>query len=324
MPALRLVAIGCGRVFQRYHLPAISATPTVRLIGACEVDAARRAWVGSTLPGVRCAESIDELLQSAEADAALITTPPATHAGLIERAMHARLSVLVEKPMALSPQDAQRVWEMQQLTGRMLRVGFNRRYRAEYVRLRNRAGDGVSSVAFTFIADARRWNPNVTATAPFVLHDAGSHAVDLVAHVAGRRIERVRATLEGAASSCIVTIEVTFAGGPSGVCRIGQGPRYQESLTVVADGRVHRVVTAPNPLLRAELALCRITGRPTRTDRSFRAQLAGFAAACRSDGDGVGADAADGLASVIAVDAALQSLAGTGEWCTLDPSSSEA
>ncbi|MGH7518327.1 MAG: Gfo/Idh/MocA family protein [Gemmatimonadales bacterium] len=312
--ALRLIVIGCGRVFQRYHLPAIDRTPEVQVVGACEIDADRRAWAQEALPGARCAESIDELLRSVEADAALVTAPPAAHATIVELALRAGLSVLVEKPMAVTPQEARRVCELQRQTGRVLRVGFNRRYRGDYVRLRERALDGVRSLAFTFIADARRWNPGVTATAAFVLHDAGSHAVDLVAHLAGRRIERVRASVQRGTDGCIVNIEAELAGGASAACTVGHAPRYREYLAVTAAGRVHRAVASPSPLNQAKLAFCKLTGRPTPTAESFRAQLVAFVAACRAEADHVGADAADGLAAVAAVDAALRSLAGAGEW----------
>lgn len=312
--APRLIAIGCGRVFQRYHLPAIRACAAVHLVGACEVDAARRAWAQEALPGVRCAESIDELLPSVGADAALIATPPATHAAIAESVLRAGLNVLLEKPMGMTLDEAQRVWELQQRTGCVLRVGFNRRYRGSYARLRERARNGVRSVAFTFIADAQRWNPGAAA-APFVLHDAGSHAVDLVAHVAGRRIERIRATVLEQTDGCIVQIEAKLAGGVSATCTIGHAPRYREQLIVTASGRVHRAVASANLLNKAKLAFCNLTGRPTPTDESFQAQLAGFAAACHAEADNVGADAADGLASVAAVDAALRSLANPGEWC---------
>jgi predicted dehydrogenase len=311
--ALRLIAIGCGRVFQRYHLPSIRACAAVHLVGACEVDAARRAWAQEAIHGIRCAGSIDELLASVEADAALIATPPATHAAIAESALHAGLNVLVEKPMAMTPDEARRVWELQQHAGRVLRVGFNRRYRGSYARLRERVWNDVRSVAFTFITDAKRWNP--AADAPFVLHDAGSHAVDLVAHVADRRIERMRATVLGRTDGCIVQIEAKLAGGASAACTIGHASRYQEQLIVTASERVHRAVASASLSNKAKLAFCSLMGRPTPTDESFRAQLAGFAAACRAEPDAVGADAADGVASVSAVDAALRSLANAGEWC---------
>jgi hypothetical protein len=119
---------------------------------------------------------------------------------------------------------------------------------------------------------------------------------------------------------CIVNLEAELAGGASAACMVGHAPRYQEHLAVTAAGRVHRAVASPNPLNQAKLAFCKLTGRPTPTAESFRAQLIGFVAACRAEADHVGADAADGLASVAAVDAALRSLAGSGEWRALtDP-----
>ncbi len=319
-PALRLIVVGCGRVFQRYHLPAIGACPDVRIVGASEIDPARRAWTEAALPGVRCAESAGELLQTTASDAALITAPAEAHAGIVELALAAGLSVLVEKPMAVTLAEARAMWRLQRQTGRVLRVGFNRRYRADYVRLRQRAKDGVRSIAFTFVADARRWNPGAIATAPFALHDAGSHGLDLVAHIAGRRIERVRAALQDGPGGCIVDIEAELAGGTPARCTVGHAARYEEHVAVTAGDRVHTAAASPGPLGQARLAFCKVTGRPTPTARSFRAQLAGFVAACRGEADQVGADATDGLAAVAAVDAALESLAGGGEWrAVIDP-----
>lgn len=323
---LRLVAIGCGRVFERYHLPAIRATSGVKLVGACEIDPERRAWAQTALGDAARFDSFDALLAAIPADAALICTPPATHAELIGRAMERDLHVLVEKPMALTSAEVLRIRETQSAAaGRVLRVGFNRRYRAEYQSLRQRVADsgGVRHVSFRFVADAGRWRagPAAPSTAESVLHDAASHGVDLIAHFAGRRIERARAEALPGGSSLLVRANFELEAGVTGEVTAGHGTGYEERLAVTAreGGRFEADLSGQSKTARCAVALKaawrKAKGRSSPTDESFRDQWAGFVGACGGERDGNGADAAAGGAAVAAVEACIESLSRDGTWC---------
>ncbi len=333
---LKLAAVGCGRVFERYHLPAIRAVAgasrrpdgvAVRLVAACEVDAMRRNWAKGELPGVPCMESVDELLKSATADAVLVSTPPATHAAIARSLLRAGLHVLVEKPMTIGMDEAQELHAAQRDSARVLRVGFNRRYRTSYARLRRRVQSegGARRIDFTFVSDAARWNPSATEADPaFLLHDAGSHAVDLVAHVGGAPMESIRATVEEQTDARLIRIEARLAGGVTATCTIGQGSSYDEQLVAGSERGEHRADSSGKTLtsrlaITAQLAYRKLTRQPTPTDESFRSQLAAFASACNGRDDGVGAGAADGVASVAAVDACIASIASRGAWHTITP-----
>jgi predicted dehydrogenase len=319
--ALRLGVIGCGRVFARYHLPAIRATPEVSLAAACEIDPSRRAWAATVLDGAPCYATPEPLFDVA--DALLVATPPAAHAAAVELALQRGMAVLVEKPMTLTAAEAQRIVTAQQRGG-LVRVGFNRRFRASYVRLRRRVqADGdTAHVAFTFIADARRWNADAPAVSSpeDVLHDAGSHAVDLIAHLARRPIRRIRAEVRNEArSSCRIELEAELEGGVAARCTVGHGSRYEEHLSVSVAGRRHMVDTWGRTGLarlreKGKLALCKLTGRPTATDDSFRAQLAAFAAVCRGETAAGGADALAGFAAVAAIERCIESIMLDGAW----------
>jgi predicted dehydrogenase len=311
-PPLRLAVIGCGRVFERYHRRAIAASRDVAVVAACDVDPGRRAWAGTALPGVPCYDSMPDMLRAHEADAALITAPPSVHAPAAAAALRAGLSVLIEKPMALSLTEAHNLQQLQRETGRVLRVGFNRRYRSDYLRLRSRTNE-VQQIEFRFIADLRQWNPAVEATAQFVLQDAGSHALDLVAWLAARRIQRVSARFDTAGPDRAVRIKAELTGGVAAECTVGHGPRYEEHL-VIGGSAGRRRYAASSLASRAVLAWCKLAGRPTPTSLSFRAQLAGFLAACRGRPDSIGAGADHGVAAVAAVEAALRSVNAAGAW----------
>ncbi len=323
-------------MFERYHLPAIRALKrgsprsdgvVVHLVAACETDAGRRAWAKRALAGLPCVERLDDLIDSAAADAVLVSTPPATHAAIARSLLRAGLHVLVEKPMTVGLEAAQELHATQREAKRVLRVGFNRRYRTSYARLRHRVQSegGATTVGFTFVADAARWNPSVNAAAPdFLLNDAGSHALDLVAHVAGAPIESVCATVEDSALTHIVRIDARLSREIQASCTIGHGNRYQEQL--VADGGrgEHHVDSSGQSStsrlrIKAQLGFRRLTRRPTPTDESFQAQLAAFAAACQGRDDGIGAGVDDGMASVAAVDACIASIANAGAWSAITP-----
>lgn len=351
---LRLAVIGCGRVFERYHLPAIRAreagNPSVRLVAACEVDRTRLAWVRATLDGVHCCEGIDDLLAAVPVEAALVSTPPPTHAAIVRRLLDAGVHVLVEKPMALAATDARELVDATRASGLVLRVGFNRRYRPAYRRLRERlrerarSGPGIGRIAFTFLAESSRWGGGAAGADPeFLLHDAGSHALDLVAHV-GAAVERVRAVAirpaGGArdshdshdspdapdAQDSRVEVEAELAGGIAATCTVGRARRYREELLAEdRDGPVLRVDLSGRTTMRrlaiaTDLAWRRIATRPSGSAESFQAQMGAFAAACRGARDDIGAGAAEGLASVRAVDACLRSLAEGGAWCAVQDS----
>jgi predicted dehydrogenase len=308
-------------VFARHHLPAIRATPGVSLVGACEIDPDRRAWAAGVLDGAPCHATPEPLFD--QADAILVATPPAAHAAAVQMALHRSIAVLVEKPMALTTAEAERIVMAQQRGGAVLRVGFNRRFRASYAQLRRHSqADGASAeIAFTFIADARRWNDAASPSSPEdVLHDAGSHAVDLIAHLAGRPIRQIRAELRNEdRAGCRIEIEARLDGGLAARCTVGHGARFEEHLSITAAGRSQVVDTAGRTGLarlrgQVDLAWRRLTGRPTATDASFRAQLAALAAACRGDATAGGADALAGFAAVAAIEGCIESLALEGAW----------
>src|SRR5262245_19765029 len=76
---LRLGIVGCGRVVECYHLPALKSSPDWQLVAICEPLAERREWVQQRYPGLPAFASLTELLNGSAAEALLIATPPATH-----------------------------------------------------------------------------------------------------------------------------------------------------------------------------------------------------------------------------------------------------
>jgi predicted dehydrogenase len=83
--------------------------PETKLVAVCDKDAARLAKVLAPYPGVDAVVDVKELLARKDIDAVAIATPVRTHAPFAIAALEAGKHVLVEKPLADSVADAERM-----------------------------------------------------------------------------------------------------------------------------------------------------------------------------------------------------------------------
>ena len=105
---LAMGLVGAGPWAGRAHAPALAAGPVTRLAGVW----ARRPEASAELAGRHGApafERIDELFDACEAVA--FSVPPDVQADLAARAARAGKAVLLEKPLALDLDGAQRLAE---------------------------------------------------------------------------------------------------------------------------------------------------------------------------------------------------------------------
>jgi predicted dehydrogenase len=342
-PPIRLVAVGCGRVFERFHLPALRRSPDWILAGAVDRAAERLRWVGRLVPGAALAGSLGELNPGEPFDAVLVSTPPDTHCALASEVLRRGAHVLIEKPMALRPAEAASLLALGRGAGRQIWVGYNRRFRPAYARLRERLRTtpperlhGVSYELRTAPAqwDALSGSHGIREREGDLLDDIASHQLDLLPWLVGRPVEALRARHRRRdAEAVVVAIDLRFAGGLEGHCRAGHGPDSAERLEVrLADrtfiatqGAMAAKTWAPTALvdryLRGRTAagsvVRRLTGAAGYTMETFDRQLAAWAAALRGAGTPSAADGAAGARCVELVEACRRSLAVGGEWVSV-------
>ena len=120
---LRFGVIGCGAVTERYHLPSLQASPDIELVAFADTTPARAAALASRAGAGRTAADHRELIGGIEA--ALVAVPNAGHEPIASDLLRAGIHVLVEKPMARTTAECDRMLAAASEGGAVLAVGHD-------------------------------------------------------------------------------------------------------------------------------------------------------------------------------------------------------
>jgi myo-inositol 2-dehydrogenase/D-chiro-inositol 1-dehydrogenase len=201
MAKLKVGLIGCGKIGQLAHLTNLTRLPDVNLVALAEPDAQRRSEASRRAPSAAAFADYQELLKMSEVDAVVICLPTALHAEAAVAALEQGKHVYLEKPIATSLDEAQRVvaaWRRTRVVGMM---GFNYRFNALYQALgqavmSSRLGPWVAvrSVFSTASQPLPAWK-QARPSGGGVLLDLASHHVDLIRFFFKQEIQTVSAVL---------------------------------------------------------------------------------------------------------------------------------
>ena len=96
----------------------------------------------SIAPDIQITDSLDDVLRNDQIQGVALATPAETHAELAIQAMQAGKDVFVEKPMALTLEDAEKMKKVAEETGRILMVGHLLEYHPAVLKLREMIASG--------------------------------------------------------------------------------------------------------------------------------------------------------------------------------------
>lgn len=137
----KIVLIGCGRISPR-HLQVIGESDELSLAAVCDIQA-MRAHESSAAHGVPAFSDAMEMVRQIKPDIASILTDSGSHARLgIALAPHVP-ALVVEKPMALTLEDADQLIETCDRHGTRLFVVKQNRYNPSVVKLRRALEQGA-------------------------------------------------------------------------------------------------------------------------------------------------------------------------------------
>jgi len=297
---VRLGIVGSGGFARATHLPNLArlrdrfrVVAVATRSGATAALAARRFNVPLATSDYRV------LLDDPAIDAVLIATRHREHARLVLEALDAGKHVFVEKPMCLTVREGQEIVARAREGGRIVRVGFNRRFAPYLVALRQALGtQGLRTLLCRVNVGslAEDWS-NTPAEGGRLLGE-GVHFFDFCNWVMGQEPEAVSAISigEAAQTNPNLVVQVRYPDGSTAqvlYTSLGDPKAGKEYFEAFGNGRAVRV----DDYRRFEAYGARVTlARGARGDKGHLAELKEFAAAVRGQAYPIaGADARSGL-----------------------------
>ncbi|WP_165245850.1 Gfo/Idh/MocA family oxidoreductase [Paludisphaera soli] len=179
---IRTVVVGYGMAGRELHVPLILRQPEMSLHGVVARKPEVRARVEAER-GVKTFADLDEALDDPQVDLVVLATPHDVHAEMAGRVLDAGRHCVVDKVMALTTAEADRMIAARDRSGRMLSVFHNRRWDWDFATIRSLFREGtigrpllIESAVCRFKAP-QGWRGELGASGT-ILHDWGAHMVD--------------------------------------------------------------------------------------------------------------------------------------------------
>lgn len=196
--APRVAVVGTGAISQVMHIPILSEREDVELSVLADLDVPKAATIAERL-GVADALSPDEVLRREDLDAVVLSTPNGAHEEMAVQALQAGKHVFVERPLALTPEGAERVLAEARRARRHLVVAHPHRFRPEVAALRSFVSGGEMGDLYSVrgswltrrIPVARpTWRQDPRQSGGGALMELGVPALDLCLWMTGYRTPR--------------------------------------------------------------------------------------------------------------------------------------
>ncbi|MDP6930093.1 MAG: Gfo/Idh/MocA family oxidoreductase [Planctomycetota bacterium] len=322
---LRVGVIGVGRI-ARDWVPVVLGTPAFELVGV--VDADPRALEDAVREFDTAGFSgVSEMIDMVEPDAALILTPPVSHADLAVKLFACGVHVLCEKPLALNAAEVARMLDEASRSSCALVMASKFRHVPAVSQALTLIDEGligeVRHFDNWFCAEtdmSSRWNSDPEISGGGVLIDNGVHAVDLAQLFLGS-IVRVSARLDRSEKNLSVedtaSLEMENAAGVSGRSELSWAidRKVDDFVCVEGSAGTLRVGWKKSSYRLSGESAWHEFGDGYDKRVAFRRQLEDFASVVRGDrSPAIGVS--DALHCARVIDAAYRS-ASEGEWATV-------
>lgn len=284
----RVAVVGAGNFAMRTLLPAlVGQRPAPAFVAVVSTQGVAAVLAGQACGAATASTDLAQVLGDNALQAVFLTTRHDAHARQAVACLRQGKHVWVEKPLALNAADGEEVVRAARESGRVLMVGFNRRFSPLTVMLR-RALEGRSApMRIKAVINAGRlpsehWTLDPKSGGGRIVGE-GCHWIDLLRHLAGSPITVLTCTrrdTDGQDGGCF---ELGFADGSTGILdyRTDLPPHVpKERIELTGSGfeaTIHNWVK----LTSRGLARARTGGGWFREPRKGHSQaLAAFLAAC--------------------------------------------
>jgi len=337
-PPVRVGVIGFGQ-WGPNHVRNFSLLEGCEVVRVCDSSEARLAAARKFLRGVGVTTDPAEITQAADLDAVVVATPTNTHFALVKAALEAGKDVLCEKPLARTAAECRELANLAIKHGRILMVGHVFLYNAGVLHLKTDLDRG--ELGRVYYMDAVRTNLGPVRKDVGAIYDLASHDISIFNFLLGTQPLEVSATGNSVLVSGIEDVGFLTLYYPGNiVCHAHASwlnPRKVRQITIVGDQKMavwddmnnlepiryyDKGVTADHYTSFGEFQMILRDGQivipKVKMSEPLQKQDSEFIASVRTRRAPV-ADARLGLAVVLVMEAAMESLKNHGRAAKVAP-----
>lgn len=218
----------------------MAALPQAEVTWLCDAseEALERQRPGH--PQARLTSDLDDLLADESLDAIVVATLSSTHADLAIRVLESGKHCFVEKPMATTLEDAERVAQVAQSSPGILMVGHLLEYHPGLVRLKELVDDGeLGELRYAY---TQRLNLGKVRSDENTLWSLGPHDISTLISIAGGAPTQLQAHGQCYMQPDIEDVVFAFMNFPGGVAAHMHlswlDPHKERRITVVGSERM--------------------------------------------------------------------------------------
>lgn len=146
---LKLAVIGTGKFGSKRLDACRSASQAIDLRAVVDTDPDRAATAGAKY-GVRHSTDLSSVLVDSEIEAVIIAVPNNQHAPLAIQALEAGKHVMVEKPLAIRPEQAEQIVQAAERNNRFVKTASNHRFFPTVIKAQELYQQGLIGEALSF------------------------------------------------------------------------------------------------------------------------------------------------------------------------------
>jgi myo-inositol 2-dehydrogenase/D-chiro-inositol 1-dehydrogenase len=249
--------IGAGRI-GRLHAEHLSQRiANARLVALVDVNEAAARECAARFAVPEWGTDYQKVLKHPDIQAVVICSPTDTHAALIEGAAAAGKDIFCEKPVDVDLARIDRTLAAVQEAGVLLQVGFNRRFDANFQRVRQAVARGEIGIPHQLRITSRDPAPpslEYIAKSGGIFLDMTIHDFDMARFLIGDEVEEVYATGGARVDPAIgkagdldtVVVLLKFKSGVMGIIENCRQAVYGYDQRVEAFGSAGSIVVANN------------------------------------------------------------------------------
>ena len=223
----KVALVGCGSI-SKNHLAALKVLDFVKVVALCDTNTEKAAFRNTEFElDARIYADYRELLNCEELDAVHIATPHFLHAEMAVAALERDISVYLEKPIAISVSEAEKILTAERKSRGRITVSFQTRFNPatiEAMKLADADGGAISGYGSVFWERGEKyytesgWRGSMTTEGGGVMINQAIHTIDLLCFFLGKP-QKVCATTANHHLKGIVDVEdscegvILFEGG---------------------------------------------------------------------------------------------------------------